>query len=40
MALGGQAGPARLTAAFREAAFPSPWVATSTMTNLVIEAAC
>ncbi len=37
-ALGAQAGPARLTRAFRDAGFTSARVATSTMTNLVIEA--
>lgn len=37
-AFGAQAGPARLTQAFRDAGFSSAGVATSTMTNLVIEA--
>jgi SAM-dependent methyltransferase len=37
-AFGAQAGPARLTQAFRDAGFSSAQVATSTMTNLVIEA--
>jgi SAM-dependent methyltransferase len=37
-ALGAQAGPARLTAAFREAGFASAEVATATAYNLVIEA--
>jgi SAM-dependent methyltransferase len=37
-AFGAQAGPARLTQAFRDAGFTSAQVATSTMTNLVIEA--
>lgn len=38
-AFGAQAGPARLTAAFREAGFATARVATATATNLVIEAA-
>jgi 2-polyprenyl-3-methyl-5-hydroxy-6-metoxy-1,4-benzoquinol methylase len=38
-ALGAQAGPARLTAVFREAGFASAHVATATATNLIIEAA-
>ena len=37
-ALGAQAGPARITAAFREAGFASAHVAMATLTNLVIEA--
>lgn len=37
-AFGAQAGPARLTQAFRDAGFTSAQVAASTMTNLVIEA--
>jgi SAM-dependent methyltransferase len=37
-ALGAQAGPARLTGAFRDAGFTSPQVAVATATNLVIEA--
>ncbi|MET1061212.1 MAG: methyltransferase domain-containing protein [Nocardioides sp.] len=37
-ALGAQAGPARLTAAFREAGFGTAEVAVATATNLVIEA--
>ena len=37
-ALGAQAGPARLTAAFREAGFASAGVAVATATNLVLEA--
>lgn len=38
-ALGAQAGPARLTAAFRDAGFATAHVAVATATNLVIEAA-
>lgn len=38
-ALGAQAGPERLTAAFREAGFETAQVAASTVYNLVIEAA-
>lgn len=38
-ALGAQAGPAKLTAAFREAGFTSARVAAATTTNLIIEAA-
>ena len=38
-ALGAQAGPARLTAAFREAGFTAAGVAVATATNLVLEAA-
>ena len=37
-ALGAQAGPARLTGAFRDAGFASAEVAVATATNLVIEA--
>ena len=37
-ALGAQAGPAKLTAAFRDAGFASAHVAAATVTNLVIEA--
>jgi SAM-dependent methyltransferase len=37
-ALGAQAGPAKLTAAFREAGFTTAHVAVATQTNLVIEA--
>jgi hypothetical protein len=37
-ALGAQAGPTRLTSAFRDAGFVSAKVAVATQTNLVIEA--
>jgi hypothetical protein len=37
-ALGAQAGPTRLTSAFRDAGFVSAEVAVATQTNLVIEA--
>ena len=37
-ALGAQAGPARLTAAFRDAGFPTARVAVATAYNLVIQA--
>jgi hypothetical protein len=37
-ALGAQAGPARLTAAFRDAGFATAHVAVATAYNLVIEA--